>query len=84
MGGGDIKLMGVLGLFFGMKSIMQIFVVSFLFASIISIFLLVTRIKKKNDYIAFGPFIVLATFVTMFFSGEYTYNQLYRFMIYRF
>ena len=84
MGGGDIKLMGVLGLFFGVKSIIQIFILSFLFASIISIFLLLTRIKKKNDYIAFGPFIVLATFFTMFFSGAYTYNQIYRYMIYHF
>ena len=77
MGGGDIKLMGVLGLFFGIKSIIQIFVLSFAFASVISIFLLITRIKKKNDYIPFGPFIVLATFCTMFFSGEYTFNQLF-------
>ena len=82
MGGGDIKLMGVLGLFFGVKSIFQIFVLSFLLASIISIFLLLTRIKKKTDYIAFGPFIVLAAYVTMFFSGAYTYNQIYRFLMY--
>ncbi|MBR6253240.1 MAG: prepilin peptidase [Clostridia bacterium] len=82
MGGGDIKLMGVLGLFFGFKSIIQIFILSFLFASVISIFLLVTRIKKKTDYIAFGPFIVLATYITMFISGAYTYNQIYRYMMY--
>ena len=83
MGGGDIKLMGVLGLFFGVKSIIQVFVLSFAFASVISIFLLVTRIKKKNDYIPFGPFIVLATFCTMFFSGEFTSNQLFYYLSHR-
>ncbi len=84
MGGGDIKLMGVLGLFFGIKSIVMIFILSFLFASIISIFLLITRIKKKTDYIPFGPFIVLAAFVTMFFTGDFMLNRIYRLMIYHF
>ncbi len=83
MGGGDIKLMGVIGLFMGLKSIVQIFVLSFFIAAIISIFLLVTKIKKRDDYIPFGPFIVLATYFTMFVSGAYTYNQIYRYFMYR-
>lgn len=66
MGLGDVKLMGVLGLFFGALNTIQIFVVSFFVAAIISIILLATRIKKTTDYIAFGPFIVIATVFTMF------------------
>ena len=38
---------------------------SFFVAAVISIILLATKIKKTTDYIAFGPFIVIATVVTM-------------------
>lgn len=65
MGLGDVKLMGMLGLFFGFTNIIQIFILSFFVAAVISIILLATKIKKTADYIAFGPFIVIATVVTM-------------------
>lgn len=66
MGGGDIKLMGVLGLFFGFANIIQIFILSFAIGAIGSIILLATKLKKWNEYVAFGPFIVIATYITMF------------------
>lgn len=66
MGGGDVKLMGMLGLFFGFANIIQIFILSFLIGAIISITLLATKIKKWDEYIAFGPFIVAAAYITMF------------------
>lgn len=65
MGLGDVKLMGMLGLFFGVKNIFQIFILSFTVGAIISILLLVFKIKKMDEYIAFGPFIVIATGITM-------------------
>lgn len=65
MGGGDIKLMGVLGLFLGVKNIIQVFVLSFFVGAIACIFLLATKIKKSDDYIAFGPYIVISAIVTM-------------------
>lgn len=65
MGFGDVKLMGALGLFFGLSNIIVITLVSFLIGAILSIILLVTKIKKTDEYIPFGPFIVIATFITM-------------------
>ena len=65
MGLGDVKLMGALGLFFGLSNIVIISLVSFLVGAILSIFLLATKIKKSDEYIPFGPFIVLATFIVM-------------------
>ena len=67
MGLGDVKLMGVLGLFFGVKNIFQIFILSFFVGAIVSIVLLVSKAKKKDDYIPFGPFIVIGAFWTMIF-----------------
>ena len=66
MGLGDVKLMGSLGLLLGARNIFQIFVLSFAVGAIISIFLLLTKRKKMDDYIPFGPFIVIATMITMF------------------
>jgi leader peptidase (prepilin peptidase)/N-methyltransferase len=70
MGLGDVKLMGVLGLYFGFSNIIIISLVSFLIGAILSIFLLVTKIKKSDEYIPFGPFIVIATFIAMFIPFE--------------
>ena len=64
MGGGDVKLMGMLGLFFGFANIIQIFVLSFLIGSIMSIALVATKINKWDEYIAFGPFIVMSSYIT--------------------
>ena len=65
MGFGDVKLMGALGIIFGAYNIVVISVLSFLLAAIISIILIVSKKKKSNEYIPFGPFIVIATFMVM-------------------
>ena len=70
MGFGDVKLMGALGLLFGVSNIITITVLSFLIGAILSMILLITRIRKSNEYIPFGPFIVLATFISMYIPFE--------------
>lgn len=70
MGFGDVKLMGALGLFFGLSNIVVITLVSFLIGAILSIVLLITKIKKSDEYIPFGPFIVIATFISMYVPFE--------------
>ena len=66
MGFGDVKLMGALGLFFGWINIILISVMSFLFAAIVSIGILILRRRKINEYIPFGPFIVVSSFVSIY------------------
>lgn len=66
MGFGDVKLMGALGLIFGAYNIIIISVISFLLAAIISIILIISKKKKANEYIPFGPFIVVSSFLVMF------------------
>ena len=58
--------MGALGLYFGFANIIIVAIISFLVGAILSIILLITRIKKSDEYIPFGPFIVIGTFITMF------------------
>ena len=65
MGFGDVKLMGALGIYFGLTNTIAITLMAFLIGAVLSIILLVTKIKKTNEYIPFGPFIVMATFIMM-------------------
>jgi len=65
MGFGDVKLMGALGIFLGLPNIIIITLLSFLIGAVLSIFLLVIRIRKTDEYIPFGPFIVIGTFIAM-------------------
>lgn len=66
MGFGDVKLMGALGLFVGWPSIIIVSVIAFLLAAIISIAILIIKKGNANEYIPFGPFIVISTFIVMF------------------
>ena len=70
MGFGDVKLMGALGLYFGLSNIVIITLVSFLIGAVLSILLLATKIKKTDEYIPFGPFIVIAAFISMYVPFE--------------
>ena len=78
MGLGDVKLMGVLGLFFGMYNIIVIAVISFFIGAIISIFLLVTKKKTTKDYIPFGPFIVIGSYIMMFLPLSLVLDLMYK------
>lgn len=73
MGFGDVKFMGALGLYFGATNIITITLMAFLFAAVISIFLLITKIKKTGEYIPFGPFIVIASFISMLVPFDYIF-----------
>ena len=70
MGFGDVKLMGALGLYFGLSGIIVIALIAFLLGAIISVVLLATKIKKTDEYIPFGPFIVVAALIVLFVPFE--------------
>ena len=70
MGLGDAKFIAALGLYFGLTNIVIISVMSFLLGAIVGIILIVFRVKKSNEYIPFGPFIVISTLICMFLPAE--------------
>lgn len=75
MGFGDVKLMGALGLFTGWLNIIIISVLAFLFAAVISVGILIAKKGKFNDYIPFGPFIVVSAFITIFIPDTLLLNM---------
>ena len=66
MGFGDVKLMGGLGLFFGWRTIIIISLIAFLLGAIVGIALMLRKKKKNDEYIPFGPFIVISAVIAMF------------------
>lgn len=73
MGGGDIKLYGVIGIFIGPIEVLISLVLASTIAVIFYIILFALGGKKKDKYIPFGPFIALATLaVYLFFPGVFS------------
>ncbi|MBP9673951.1 MAG: prepilin peptidase [Bacteriovoracaceae bacterium] len=71
LGGGDIKLYAVLGLFLGPLGIIyNIFLSCFLGALLGGSFLILTK-KDKNYPIPFGPFILIVAFAQIFFAEAF-------------
>ncbi len=70
MGGGDVTLIGALGFILGIKRIFLTIFLSFILGAIISIFLLITKIKGRKDPIPFGPFIILGFFIVIFWGEQ--------------
>lgn len=73
MGGGDIKLMGALGFCLGWKYIIIISLSSFIIGAIVSLILLILRIKSRKDYIPFGPFIAISAIIAMVYGEKLIY-----------
>ena len=77
MGLGDVKLMGALGIYFGVSSIAAATLVAFIFGAVASIIILLVRkyISKVDDeYIPFGPFLVIGAMICMFVDASTIFN----------
>ena len=68
--------MAALGILFGLSNIIVITLLSFLIGAILSIILLITKIRKSSEYIPFGPFIVIGTYISMYVPFEIIKNTL--------
>ena len=68
LGGGDVGLGGLLGLYLGWLSYEAILVglfASFLVGGIFAVVLLVTRKANRNTHFAFGPFLIVGTLIAV-------------------
>lgn len=71
MGGGDIKLSFLLGLFLGLPGIVISLYLAFLTGAFISIILILWKKKTfLKDTLPFGPFLILGTLISFFFGSE--------------
>lgn len=65
MGGGDIKLIAMLGFWLGWQGTLLIIILSFGLGGIIALLLIVLRLKVYKNVISFSPFISIAAFITI-------------------
>lgn len=65
MGGGDIKLLGMIGAFLGWKLALMTIVLSAILGAAVGVALILLRLKKRSDYIPFGPYIALAAVLAL-------------------
>jgi len=68
MGGGDIKLLAMIGAFLGWQPALLTIMIGSLTGSVIGISLIALRFMKRDEYIPFGPFLVLGALLSMFFA----------------
>lgn len=80
MGGGDIKLISILGFILGLKKILLNILLSFIIGAVFSIFLLLLKKKGKKDAIPFGPFINIAFVITLFGGDRIIYWYINNFL----
>lgn len=80
MGTGDIEICLLCGLFLGFKPALVMLFFSFVLGGIIGVFLMVAKKKSGKYAIPFGPFIVMGTFIAMFY-GEQIVNWYLSLMI---
>lgn len=72
-GFGDVKLGLLLGMFLGYQRLGFVAaggVLAFVGGGAVSLFLIVTRLRGRKDAIPFGPYMVVAAYVTLAFGDE--------------
>jgi len=67
MGGGDIKLLAMIGAFLGWKKAILIFFLAPFFGAVVGI---INLCVKKDHTIPYGPFLSLAAFVSIFWADK--------------
>lgn len=76
MGGGDIKLLAMIGAFLGWQSLPFVIFASSLLGSVVGILVMIRQGKGGKTRIPFGPFLAMAALAYLFFSDQV--HQLYR------
>lgn len=80
-GGGDIKLMFMIGFLLGWINTLLAFFIAVLVAGVYAIYLLVKKIKGRKQHIAFGPYLCLGSFIALVYGNSIIDWYLSLFMI---
>jgi prepilin signal peptidase PulO-like enzyme (type II secretory pathway) len=68
MGFGDVKLAFLLGLVLGFPGTFYAIYIAFLTGGLVGIILILWKKKKMKSSVAFGPFLILGSFISLFFT----------------
>jgi leader peptidase (prepilin peptidase)/N-methyltransferase len=79
LGGGDIKLFGILGLILGPIGILQNIFMSCFLGSIVGLILILSGKMNKNTALAFGPYIIVVAVGQIFYPTIFEQINLFSF-----
>ena len=66
IGGGDIKLIAVLGLWLSQEQLLQTVMAGFILGGIAAFLLMITKQKGRHDFFAYGPYFALSALYLLF------------------
>lgn len=70
MGGGDIKLMGMVGAFLGWKPALLTIMLGAISGSVVGVALIGFKALRRDQYIPFGPFLALGAALALFYGDD--------------
>ncbi len=70
MGGGDIKLLAMMGAFLGWKAVLFIIFASSLLGSVIGVSIMLLQKKDSKFAIPFGPYLALGAVLYIFYGRQ--------------
>jgi leader peptidase (prepilin peptidase)/N-methyltransferase len=70
MGWGDVKLAALIGLVTGFPLVFITLLIGVILGGVVAVILLAFKIKKRKEAIPFGPFLAIATIVTLLWGSN--------------
>jgi len=70
MGGGDIKLLAMIGAFLGWQAVILTMLIGAIVGATVGVSLMAFHILRRDQYLPFGPFLAFGAIVSMFFYEE--------------
>ena len=70
MGGGDLEIAFVIGLFLGVKATIFMLFMAFIIGGIVSVYLLIKKTKGMKSQIPFGPYLAMGAIIAIFLGEK--------------
>jgi leader peptidase (prepilin peptidase)/N-methyltransferase len=71
MGFGDVKFAAMLGAFLGWKILLLVLITGSFLGSVVGVAIIIlSKSKNKSSYVPFGPFLVAAAFISIYFGND--------------
>lgn len=70
MGGGDVKMMAMVGAFMGWKAVLLTTFLGSLTGSLVGVFLMIFKGGTRKTKIPFGPFLAFGSIISLYFGGN--------------
>lgn len=71
IGGGDVKLVFVLGLWLGTKNLLDVVLAASILGGIAAALLILSKQKNRKSYFAYGPYFTFATAISLALSKNF-------------